>query len=226
MKNDKRESKAKLFSVKNLVFDFVRITAAPGMLWFRPKHIYENEAAKKRIKGPAIIIANHVGMIDPMYLMLAIWYRRHRFVCKSDLMESKAGGFWLRMFRCIPIDRENASFAAMRQIVDVLKEGNLVSMFPEGQVNTGSEMPAQFKSGMVLMSVQSGAPIIPVYIKPRKHGYDRIVAVIGEPFSVTEKYGPHPKFSQIDEAARYLHEKELKLRELANKSAERNDKNG
>lgn len=218
MKKDKKERKAKLFSVKNLILDFVRITAAPGMLWFRPKRIYENEAAKKKIKGPAIVIANHVGTVDPMYLMLVIWYRRHRFVCKSDLMESKAGGFWLRKFRCIPIDRDNASFSSMRQIVDVLKEGNLVSMFPEGQVHTQSDSPAAFKSGMVLMSVQSGAPIIPVYIKPRKHAYERVVAVIGEPFSVTEKYGPRPKFSQIDEAAALLHEKEIKLMELINKS--------
>ena len=218
MKKDKEVKKAKLFSIKNLVFDFVRITAAPGLLWFRPKHIYENEEAKKKIRGPAIVIANHAGIIDPMYLMLVIWYRRHRFVCKSDLMQSKAGGFWLKRFRCIPIDRENASFSTVRQIVDVLKEGNLVSMFPEGQVHTNNESPASFKSGMVLMSVQSGAPIIPVYIKPRKHAYDRIVAVIGEPFSVVEKYGPRPKFSQLDEAAEYLHEKELKLMELVNKS--------
>jgi 1-acyl-sn-glycerol-3-phosphate acyltransferase len=226
LKNDKEVKKAKLFSFKNIVLDFVRITAAPGLLWFRPKHIYENEAAKKKIKGAAIVIMNHVGMIDPMYLMLAIWYRRHRFVCKADLMKSKLGGFWLRLFRCIPIDRENASFNSMRQIVDVLKEGNLVSMFPEGQVNLGSEMPAAFKSGMILMSVQSGAPIIPVYIKPRKHAYERIIAVIGEPFSVTEKYGPRPKFSQIDEAAQYLREKEIKLMELINKPGERKNENG
>lgn len=221
MKKDKKEAKARLFSVKNLLFDFVRVTAAPGLLWFRPKRIYENEAAKKKIKGPAIVIANHIGTIDPMYLMLVIWYRRHRFVCKSDLMENKAGGFWLRKFRCIPIDRENASFSSMRQIVDVLKEGNLVSMFPEGQVHTEDDTPAAFKSGMILMSVQSGAPIIPVYLKPRKHAYDRIVAVIGEPFSVVEKYGSRPKFSQIDEAAVYLHEKELTLMNMINNS-ERN----
>ncbi|MBR0062767.1 MAG: hypothetical protein IJP67_01215, partial [Oscillospiraceae bacterium] len=69
-------------------------------------------------------------------------------------------------------------------------------------------------SGMILMSVQSGAPIIPVYVKPRKHFYERVVAVIGEPFSVTERYGARPKFSQIDEAAKLLHEKEMKLTEL------------
>lgn len=202
------------------MLDFVRITAAPGLLWFRPKRIYENEAAKKKIRGSAIVIANHVGTIDPMYLMLVIWYRRHRFVCRSDIMETKAGK-WLRLFRCIPIDRENVSFNFMREASDALKEGNLVSMFPEGRVHTQSEAPAAFKSGMILMSVQSGAPIIPVYIKPRRKASERIVAVIGEPFSVTEIYGQRPKFSQIDEAAKLLFEKELKLMQLIDKN-ERN----
>ena len=215
MKSDKKRKKAKLFSVKNLLFDFIKITAAPGLLWFRPKRIYENETAKKKIKGPAIVIANHAGTIDPMYLMMVIWYRRHRFVCKADMFETKAGNFWLKkVFRCIPIDRENASLSSVRQITDVLNEGCLVSMFPEGEVHTNGDTPAAFKSGMVLMSVQSGAPIIPVYVKPRKRRTDRVVAVIGEPFSVTERYGEKPKFSQLDEAASYLHDKELKLMEL------------
>ena len=214
MKNKEKQNKSKLFSIKNLFFDFVRITAAPGILWFRPKRIYESEAAKKKIKGGAILIANHVGVVDPMFLMMIIWYRRHRFICKSELMETKFGKFWLTLFRCIPIDKDNASFSTVRNIVDVLKGGELVSMFPEGQVYTKSDMPASFKSGMILMSVQSGAPIIPVYVKPRKHFYERVVAVIGEPFSVTERYGARPKFSQIDEAAKLLHEKEMKLTEL------------
>lgn len=217
MKNDKSVKKSKLFSIKNLFFDFVRVTAAPGILWFRPKKIYESEAAKKKIKGPAILIANHVGIIDPLYLMLVIWYRRHRFICKSELMENKTGKFWLTLFRCIPIDKDNASFTTVRRIVDVLKGGELVSMFPEGQVHTQSDKPSAFKSGMILMSIQSGAPVIPVYIKPRKHFYNRIIAVIGEPFSVTDLYGARPKFSQIDEAAKLLHEKEMKLMELSNK---------
>lgn len=214
MKKD--QNKSKLFSFKNIVFDFVRITAAPGLLWFRPKKVYENEAAKKKIRGPAILIANHVGMIDPMYLMLLIWYRRHRFICKSELMSKKAGKFWLTLFRCIPIDKENMSFTTMRSITDVLKGGALVSMFPEGQVHKESDTPASFKSGMILMSIQSGAPIIPIYVKPREHFYDRIEAAIGEPFSVKELYGERPKFSQINEAAELLHQKELRLMELLN----------
>ncbi len=227
MKNAKNR-KNKLFSPEYFWFDFVKLTAAPGILWFRPKKLYESEAAKKKIKGPAILISNHIGTIDPMYLMLVIWYRRHRFICKSELMSSKRGAFWLKKFRCIPIDNGDMSFTAMRQITDVLKNGELVSMFPEGAVHTQSDTPSSFKSGMILMSLQGGAPIIPIYIKPRKHFYERITAVIGEPFSVTEKYGERPKFSQIDEAAKLLHEKEMRLMQICNnyKNKKETDENG
>ena len=224
MRNEKKTPKAKLFSPEYFFFDLVRITGAPGLLWYRPKKIYESEAAKKKIRGPAIIISNHTGVIDPLYIMLVIWYRRHRFICKTELTESRAG-FWLKLFRCIPIDRENASFSTMREIVSVLKDGQIVSMFPEGQVG-GDDSPAAFKSGMVLMSLRSGAPIVPVYIKPRKRFFERVTAVIGEPFSVCEKYGQRPKFSQIDEAARELHEKEMKLKEILDKTMKGNKNNG
>ena len=219
MKNEKKKNEKKRSPLRWLPFDFVRITAAPGLLWFRPKIIYENENAKKKIRGGALLISNHIGLFDPMYLMMAIWYRRHRFICKKELTEHRLG-FWLRLFRCIPIDKDDVSLAALRRVTDALKDGELVSMFPEGQVSTQSESPAGFKSGMVLMSIQGGVPIIPAYIKPRKHFYSRLVVALGEPFDVTARYGARPKFSQLDEAAALLYEKDLLLAQLA--SRERN----
>ncbi|MBP5208340.1 MAG: 1-acyl-sn-glycerol-3-phosphate acyltransferase [Clostridia bacterium] len=215
MKNEEKKKKRKpLFSLEYLPFDFVRITAAPGLLWFRPKIIYESEAAKQKIRGGALLISNHIGLFDPMYLMMAVWYRRHRFICKKELMEHRLG-FWLKLFRCISIDKNDMSFNSMRQVTDALRSGELVSMFPEGQVSLQSEAPAGFKSGMILMSLQGNAPIIPAYIKPRKHFYSRLVVVIGERFSVTDEYGPRPKFSQLDEAAARLHETDIRLAKLA-----------
>ena len=162
MKNDKEVKKAKLFSFKNIVLDFVRITAAPGLLWFRPKHIYENEAAKKKIKGAARVIMNHVGMIDPMYLMLAIWYRRHRFVCKADLMKSKLGGFWLRLFRCIPIDRGNRHNGMVEAAVREFGKGETftIAITPEA-----TRKPVQrWKRGFWEIARRAEVPIVPACI--------------------------------------------------------------
>ena len=197
----------------NFIYDFVKVTAAlPGLIWFRPKWVYENERARKRIRGGALLIANHYGFFDPIHLMMAVWYRRHRFICRKEFFESRAA--WLfRGFHCIPIDKENFSVDSFREITGQLSAGALVSMFPEGQV-ARQEGIAAFKSGMVLMAIKGGAPIVPVYLKPRKHFYSRQVLAIGEPVDVRALCGPRPGMAQIESAAELLHRKEEALRAM------------
>ena len=216
MKREKKEKRrAKLFSFRYLIYDFVKITAGlPGLLIFRPKWTYASEAAKKKIRGGALIVSNHYGFFDPLYLMFAVWYRRHRFVCGKEFFESKAR-FWFRSFLCIPIDRANFSIASLRAITGALKEGSIVSMFPEGHVNgerTGDL--ESFKPGMALMAMQAKAPIVPVYIKPKAHPWQRVRFAIGEPIDVTALYGDRPTFAQIEEIARLVREKEEELKKL------------
>ena len=213
--NDASKKRAKLFSFQYLFYDFVKITAAlPGLIAFRPKLLYENDRAKKKIRGGALVIANHVGFADPVYLMLAVWYRRHRFICTADFFRSRAR--WLfRHFLCIPIERENFSMDSFREITSHLKDGDIVSMFPEGHVNEDtSGAVASFKSGMVLMAMRSGAPIVPIYIRKPAHRYNRVVMVIGEPVDITERYGLRPSFAQVEELADLLHDKETELKNL------------
>ncbi|MBO4879813.1 MAG: 1-acyl-sn-glycerol-3-phosphate acyltransferase [Clostridia bacterium] len=199
-------------------YDLAKITAAvPFMIWMRPKLVYETEAAKRSLrKGGALLVANHDSMYDPMYLLTAIWYRRQHFVCIKELAEHNALTRWIfRQFHCIPIDRDNFSMASLRAITDDLKEGHIVSMFPEGHVNTDSANGiAPFKSGMVLIALQSGCPIVPVYIKKPKHLYNRLVVNIGEPVDVRAMYGERPSLADINAAAEKLHEKEELLKAI------------
>lgn len=198
-----------------IVYDFVRITAAiPGLLVLRPKLVYENENARKKLRGGILLIANHGGFFDPVHLMLSIRSRRHHFVCTKEFFEGNRLKRWLfRQFHCIPIDRDNFSMGSLRRITDELKQGHLVSMFPEGHVvNDGSIAP--FKSGMVLMAVQAGCPILPVYVKKREHFLSRLIVAVGEPVDIKALYGPRPSLGQIEETAAMLHEKESVLRDL------------
>ena len=56
------QRKAKLFSFKCFVMDFMRVSGAlPGLLWLRPKIRYTTEKAKKRIRGGALVISNHTS---------------------------------------------------------------------------------------------------------------------------------------------------------------------
>jgi len=213
MKEQKK--KAKLFSAKYLFVDFIRVTGAlPTFLWYRPKFIYENQAAKKRIRGGALLVANHNGFYDPIYLMTAVWYRRHRFICNERFFDSKAGWFLKRVL-CIPIDTENTGFRTMREINDHLSNGEIVSIFPEGHINDGSGELRSFKSGMALMAMRAKVPIVPVYVREHTPRHSRLRVVIGEAVDIGRLYGERPTMADIEEVTNLIFEKESELKELA-----------
>ena len=87
-------------------------------------------------------------------------------------------------------------------------------LFPEGHVGSGEKM-TEFKSGMVLISMQSKCPIVPIYLKPRAHWYSRLKVVIGEPVDITKMYSGMPAFSKIEEITKLLREREEELERLA-----------
>ena len=209
-----RKNKNGPFSLRYLVFDIIKITAAlPGLIWFRPKWIYESREAKKKVRGGALVVSNHNGIFDPIYLMFAVWYRRHHFICTKELYESRARPLF-RAFMCIPIDRANFGIDSMRTITDELKRGSLVSIFPEGKINVGTDAVSAFKSGMVLMALRGNAPIVPVYIKKKKHFWSRLTFVIGEKTDVSAAYGERPTLPQIEEISEEVRKKEERLAAL------------
>ena len=201
----------KTFALRFLVHDIFKIVLAlPGLLWFRPKIIYENERAKKKIKGGALVIANHLGFFDPIYLQYCIWYRRHHFVCLEEFFKG-CFGIMFKLFLCIPINKRNVSVAAFKEIVAHLKSNELVSIFPEGQVEKADGEMGAFKSGMILMAIQSKKPIVPVYIHKRAHFYNRLVMCVGEPVDTETLCGSRPDMKEINRAAKLLQEKETTL---------------
>ena len=200
-----------------LFYDFVRLTAAlPGLLWLRPKHVYENENAKKRVRGGALVIANHTGFLDPILLMYAIWYRRHHFVCMDSIFDSRVRNWLFTRFHCIPINRDNLSMRQLKRITGELQQGHLVTMFPEGHLN-GEGKLSPFKSGMILLAIMSLKPIVPVYVKYPAHWYSRLTVCIGEPYDAAGILGKTPTLDRIEGAAKELEEKEKQLTELINR---------
>lgn len=209
------KKKHKTFALKYLFVDFVRVTGAlPTLLWYRPKILYENNNAKQKIRGGALLISNHNCFFDPIYIMIALWYRRHHIVCNQEFYNTKARWF-LKQALTIPIDIDNPGFATMREINDHLTAGELVSMFPEGHVNDGSGNMRQFKSGMVLMAMRAKVPIVPVYVCEHKPCSSRLRVVVGEPIDINKLFGDRPTMSEIESVTEQLFNKENELKAIA-----------
>ncbi len=210
---DKR--RAPLLSPHYWLHDLIRVTAGiPGIIWFRPKKIYADEAAKARIRGGALIISNHATNFDPVYLMLTIWYRRHHFVALRSFFNGRFLGWLFRHFLCIPIDRENASLETIRTITDHLKRGQVVTMFPEGHITKENEAAA-LRGGMVLIASQAEVPIIPVHICRRAHWYSRLRVVIGAPVNPVAQCGGRPGMQQLEQLVSRLENDMKRLASLA-----------
>lgn len=207
-----------------LFYDFVKVTGAiTALLYVRPKCLYESAAAKKKLRGKGVIIANHLGVLDPIILHCVFYYRRLSFLTLDDIFKTRLGKFFFSHVNCIPVDRGNFSMQTFKASLDVLERNKPLCIYPEGHINQYEDKTnvAPFKSGAVLIAVRGKAPIIPVYVAPRKKWYHRTVCVIGEPIDVAAMVEKSFDMNTVDEINDELHEKEMKLREIHRKWEDR-----
>ncbi len=136
--------------------------------------------------GPVIVASNHIGVADGPLLHVAIPREPHIMV-KLGMMKSKLGGL-LRMAGQFPVDRTSGR-AALEVALQLLKEGRVVALFPEGTRGSGSG--AGIKAGVAWLAQHSGAPVVPAaclgtrptgasvgHIPPFR---ERVYVVFGEP---------------------------------------------
>lgn len=196
-----------------LLYDFVKVTGAlPALCWLRPKKYYP--FGKPNLKGAVLISANHRSLVDPITLLVSFPTRRLNCLATKDLYSSKFMETFFNKMHCIKVDKDNFSMASFHQVVERLKEGRAVAIFPEGQVNTtGGDSLLTFKSGAVLMAHKSGAPLLPVYIAERKKWYQRQRIVVGERIDIKSLVGKIPTIEELNKASELLRDKEIELRE-------------
>ena len=111
--------------------------------------------------GPKIIAMNHTSGCDPLYLPFVLEETPH-FLLQDGLFTIPVIGKLLKHTEQIPVYRgtERAK-EAKEQACAMLREGKTIAIFPEGKdVPMGQRIPA--RTGVVRMSIETGAPIIPL----------------------------------------------------------------
>lgn len=199
--------KPPLFSLKRLPMDMARLVCAPLLLLYRMRRLTPSgEPYRNKIRGGAILAANHTSFSDTFQVGVAVWYRRMFFLAAEVVMRTKLRSWLLTGVGAIRIDRNCADIEAIRKAVDVLKQGHLLTVFPQGGI-TGREQIQSVKSGAVLIALQAGVPIIPIHICPSKHWYSRRCVVIGDPIDprayIQKKF---PSTADIEKVSQVLME--------------------
>ncbi len=140
--------------------------------------------------GAGIVVSNHIAAVDPGVLMAVL----PRPIALMSKAENARGVLKL----CMPlvgaftVRRGAADRRALREAEQVLEQGRLLCMFPEGTRSPSGVLGAAH-GGAALLALKSAAPIIPVAITgtPRIFlghfpwlGFPRVTVTVGAPFAV------------------------------------------
>ena len=110
--------------------------------------------------GGALLLPNHVTFADAFFLSVAS-PRPIRFVMDEAFIASRAIRWFTGIFGTVNIRRDQP-LEAIREVIKALKKGEVVCLFPEGQLTrTGTLSPLQ--RGFELIASKAGHPLIPVW---------------------------------------------------------------
>ncbi|MET4579083.1 MFS transporter [Ottowia thiooxydans] len=121
------------------------------------------------VDGPAVLVANHVSFIDAVLLM-AVSPRPIRFLMDHRIFKTPVLGWIFRLAKCIPIAPRDQDPEAYQRAFDeaakVLREGDLLGLFPEGGITRDGQLQP-FKGGIMKILEQAEAegqnvPVIPM----------------------------------------------------------------
>ncbi len=172
--------KAKTLALlKNLAMDAARLVCAVLIVIFRIRRLTpEGTPYREKLRGGAIVTANHTSLVDPFIVGVTFWYRRMHFLVAEIVMGGRLRSWLLRGVGAIKVERNAIDLAAVKQCIDTLKRQRLLTVFPQGGIVKDEEYES-IKSGAVFMALQADVPLIPMYICPKQHWYERRTVVIG-----------------------------------------------
>jgi 1-acyl-sn-glycerol-3-phosphate acyltransferase len=112
-------------------------------------------------RGPLILITNHINFLDVPILYTSLQPRPLRGLAKVETWEHPFLRFFATTWGAIPIRRGEVDREALRACQASLARGEILSLAPEGtRSGNGSLLPG--RPGVVLLALQSDAPLLPV----------------------------------------------------------------
>lgn len=170
--------------MKYILYRIVRTLGYPiFLLLYRPEFEGRNNIPKS---GSVILAGNHTNNLDAA-IMLAGPTRVVHMLAKKELFKSKISNAFFRSMGCIPVDSKIHDENAKSEAIEVLKNNEVIGIFPEGTVNRTNDIILPFKYGAVSFAKKTGAYIIPFTITGKYKLFRRSIKITyGKPYKVTD----------------------------------------
>jgi 1-acyl-sn-glycerol-3-phosphate acyltransferase len=151
------------------------------------------ELKKVPATGPILMVFNHVNSIEVPVVRVRLDPRPVIGLAKRESWDNPLFNFLFNRWGGIPIRRGEADLEAFKKSVDVLKEGKILVVSPEGTRSHDGRLQKGFP-GVSLLAVRSGAPILPVVFWGNENFWDNIKRLrrtdfkirVGHPFKIKD----------------------------------------
>ena len=142
------------------------------------KKVYGAENFNK-IEGRCIVCANHKSLTDPVLIACSV-KRPINFMAKKEIFKNPILKWLFTGVKAFPVDRQGVTMSAMKHAINLLKEEEILGIFPEGtRVKEYNENNA--KPGISMIANMTKSKIVPVYIKSNYKIFGKVQIVFGEP---------------------------------------------
>lgn len=166
-----------------------------------------------------VFMCNHQSFVD-IFVLLSHIPKDFKFIMKKELMEIPILGPAMRKAGYMEIERDDPkeSIRQLNRVVELVKNGTSVLIFPEGTRSPDGRL-LPFKKGGFYIAIRSGVDILPLYIK----GTNRIAPkgswtmkkgnytlIVGKPISTKDF-----EKKKIDQLLQYTREKMIEMSAIA-----------
>lgn len=132
-------------------------------------------------EGGVLICANHISLRDPISVGIHV-KRQVKFMAKAELFKIPVFGWLVRQLGAFPVKRGGVSKESIKTSLTILRQGEVMGIFPEGTRNSDSEAA---KRGAASFALRSDATVIPAAIIGEYKLFRKTKIIYGAPVDLS-----------------------------------------
>lgn len=170
--------------------------------------------AEKVEDGACVLVGNHYRIWDIVHMACTTKEKVH-FITKKELYKNKFLAHLCGIVEAIPVSRDGQDARAVMTALRYLKNGEKISMFPEGTRNRTEEELLPLKGGAAMFAIKARVPVYPVMCPHKTRLFRRTKILVGDPIDLSAFYERRLTAEDYAAAEEVIREKMLETKRAA-----------
>lgn len=132
-------------------------------------------------QGGVLICANHISLRDPISVGIHV-KRQVKFMAKEELFKIPLFGWLVKQLGAFPVKRGGVSKDSIKNSLKILRDGEIMGIFPEGTRNSDSEAA---KRGAASFALRSDVAVVPAAIVGEYKLFRKTRIIYGAPIDLS-----------------------------------------